>query len=282
MIESSALVQSDEVIAMQNGCVCCTLKGDLIDQIKALASQKTFHYMIIEASGVSEPAEIASLFSKCEEDHDHEKEHGHGHSHEIKEDNDSKIVLSDHAKLDTCVTVVDCADFFSNLETIRSDQRGHSIAQLLAEQIEFANVIVLNKVDLVTDSQMEVIRDSAGVLNPRAKFVESKNSKIAVMEVINTGLYDEKEMRMPPVTVPEEVIPDCCAKSIAKGETACCKRARTIKSSVSEVLLAPKRQVHALPLTLILSYSHTLLLTYSHTLLLTYSLTLIHTNYTIH
>lgn len=232
LIESSALVQSDEVIAMQNGCVCCNLKGDLVDQICSLAAQKTFHYMIIEASGVSEPAELASLFSKVVEDHDHGEVHNH----------DNCIVLSDHAELDTCVTVVDCADFFSNLETVRSDQRGNSVSQLLAEQIEFANVIVLNKIDLVTESQMEIIRDSAAALNPRAKLVEAMNSKIEVMEVINTRLYDENEMRLPPVQVPEEVIPDCCAKSIAKGETACCKRARTIKSPLSEVLLAPKRQ----------------------------------------
>ena len=76
LIDSSALVQSDEVIAMENGCLCCTLKSDLVEQIVELARKKAFNYMLIEASGVSEPAQIAPLFEDCDDDHDHDEEHG--------------------------------------------------------------------------------------------------------------------------------------------------------------------------------------------------------------
>ena len=70
LIDQSALVQSDEVVAMQNGCFCCTLQSDLVDQIKDLAKKKLFNYMLIEASGVSEPSQIAPLFDLCDDDHD--------------------------------------------------------------------------------------------------------------------------------------------------------------------------------------------------------------------
>ena len=73
--DQSALVQSDQVIAMQNGCFCCTLQSDLVDQIVELAQKKIFNYMVIEASGVSEPSQIAPLFDLCDDEHDHETEH---------------------------------------------------------------------------------------------------------------------------------------------------------------------------------------------------------------
>ena len=78
LIDKSSFVQSEEVVAMTNGCVCCTLQGDLVDQIIQMATKGDFNYMIIEASGISEPSEIAKLFRKCDEDHDHEAVHGKG------------------------------------------------------------------------------------------------------------------------------------------------------------------------------------------------------------
>merc|ERR1711936_1247927 len=74
LIDQSALVQTDEVIAMQNGCFCCTLQNDLVEQIIELAQKKMFNYMLIEASGVSEPSQIAKLFNPCNDEHDHEEE----------------------------------------------------------------------------------------------------------------------------------------------------------------------------------------------------------------
>ena len=100
LIESSGLVRSDEVISMQNGCVCCNLSGDLIEQIVNLTKSETkFDYLIIEASGVSEPAAIAALFEE-EGDEDHEGHDHVAHPH-----------LYDVARIDTIVTVVDAADF---------------------------------------------------------------------------------------------------------------------------------------------------------------------------
>ena len=107
LIDQSALVQSDEVIAMQNGCFCCTLQNDLVEQIISLAEKKIFNYMLIEASGVSEPSQIAPLFELCDDEHDHEAEHREGPE------------LGEVARLDTCVTVVDAAEFYNNLGSMK-------------------------------------------------------------------------------------------------------------------------------------------------------------------
>merc|ERR1719461_153048 len=105
LIDQSALLQSDEVIAMQNGCFCCTLQNDLVEQIIKLAEKKTFNYMLIEASGVSEPSQIAPLFELCDDEHDHEAEHKEGPE------------LGEVARLDTCVTVIDAAEFYHNIDS---------------------------------------------------------------------------------------------------------------------------------------------------------------------
>ena len=107
LIDKSALVQSDEVIAMQNGCFCCTLQNDLVEQIITLAQKNMFNYMLIEASGVSEPSQIAPLFELCDDEHDHEAEHKEGPQ------------LGEVARLDTCVTVVDAAEFYNNLGSMK-------------------------------------------------------------------------------------------------------------------------------------------------------------------
>ena len=112
LIDQSALVQSDEVIAMQNGCFCCTLQNDLVEQIITLAKKNMFNYMLIEASGVSEPSQIAPLFELCEDEHDHEEEHKEGPE------------LGEVARLDTCVTVVDSAEFYSNLASMKVYEEG--------------------------------------------------------------------------------------------------------------------------------------------------------------
>merc|ERR1712240_891091 len=185
LIDQSALVQSDEVIAMQNGCFCCTLQSDLVDQIVELAGKKMFNYILIEASGVSEPSQIAPLFEPCDDEHDHEDEHPEGPQ------------LSEVARLDTCVTVVDAAEFYNNLESMKvydqNDIEG-TITELLMEQIEFSNVIVLNKKDLVNEEQLSDIEARISLLNPKAKIVMSCQSKIDVMEILNTGLYSREEM----------------------------------------------------------------------------------------
>jgi len=224
LIDQSALVQSDEVIAMENGCVCCTLKSDLVDQITKMAQKKIFDYMIIESSGISEPTAIAGIFAECEDDHDHE-EH---------KEND---ILSDLAYLDTCVTLVDAAQFYNNLDTVILGDKQEAWPKLMVEQIEFSNVIVLNKTDLVSESQIKKIKDHLFLLNSNAKILTSQHSSIDVMEVVNTGLYKKQEMNLLSPVIEEEPEKKCCASSILRGESPCCRRARTFSTNLSQVIL---------------------------------------------
>ena len=165
LIDDSALLQSDEVVAMQNGCVCCSLSGDFVKQIGDMAKSGNFDYMIVEASGVSEPAEIAKLFANCEDDHDHEAAHVDEHEH-----------LSTLARLDMCVTVIAAGDFLDMIDSFRASAvNRQSYSQLLAEQIEYANVVVLNKVDTVDDEQLAEIKAQIQLLNSRADILEAVN-----------------------------------------------------------------------------------------------------------
>jgi G3E family GTPase len=226
LIDQSAVLHSDEVIAMDNGCVCCTLSSDLVDQIIKLASQNTFDYMIIEASGVSEPSHIAQLFADCKDDHDHDEAH-------------ANVGLGDVARLDTCVTVVDAAEFFRNLETVIRGPQDENFPELMIEQLVHANVILLNKKDLVNESQRAQICDQITVLNPDAKIFTCQNSAIDIAKVLNTNLFDVKSLDpdQEKVIEPEEV-PACCQRSIANGRPSCCRRSRTHTSDKSQVILA--------------------------------------------
>jgi len=236
LIDQSALVQSDEVIAMQNGCFCCTLQSDLCKQIVELAQKKIFNYILIEASGVSEPSQIAPLFEPCDDEHDHEEEHEEG------------AQLSDVARLDTCVTVVDAAEFYNNLESLKvyeqNEEQG-TITELLMEQIEFSNVVVLNKKDLVTKEQLADIEARISLINPRAKIVKSKHSKINVMEILNTNLFSREDMEEGSVMISatkvenekKEDLPTCCVKSLDDGQMKCCKSKNLIDSGLSTILL---------------------------------------------
>ena len=189
LIDNTSLIQSDEaMIGMQNGCICCTLQSDLVDQIIGLTQKKKFNYILIEASGVSEPHEIAPLFDL--DDHEHapdDVDHGHDHS---------KPQLGQVARLDTCVSLIDAADFYNNLASMKTydncDIVG-TIAELMMDQVEFANVILCNKTDLVNEGQQNDIMEKLKLLNPKAKIVKSINSKIDVMEILNTSLYKDKE-----------------------------------------------------------------------------------------
>merc|ERR1711971_1513389 len=241
LIDQSALVQSDHVIAMQNGCFCCTLQSDLVDQIVELAQKKIFNYMVIEASGVSEPSQIAPLFDLCDDDHDHETEHK------------DKTGLGEVARLDTCVTVVDAAEFHNNLESMKSydsEEEEGTIAELMMEQVEFSNVVILNKQDLVTEDQLSNILDRISILNPNAKIIKSHQSNINVMEILDTHLYSNVEAmknqenslsKTKEDLIGEEV---CCKISLEENGLKCCKsKEKTdeiFNSRVSEVKLGSK------------------------------------------
>lgn len=245
LIDQSSLVQTEEVVAMQNGCVCCTLKSDLVEQIMGMAKTQAFDYMIIEASGISEPSEIAKLFAECDEDHDHEAEHGNGGDNA---ENANNATLYDVATLDTCVTVVDAGDFFDKLQSIQKcttssggTAASATYAKLMVEQVEYSNVVLINKADLVSQEQIDQVTDHVTVLNPNAKILVSKHSVVDVKEVVGTKLYNVKDFEnILSVEVEVEQVKSCCKVSVAKGESACCKRKRTIDSGLSQVMLTSK------------------------------------------
>ena len=151
---------------------------------------KKFNYILIEASGVSEPHEIAPLFEV----------HPHYHmDHQDEEDHDHDVPqLGEVARLDTCVTLIDSADFYNNLGSMKafddcgSDMEG-TIAELMMDQVEFANIIILNKGDLVNETQKSDLMDKVALLNSNAKIIRSVHSKINVKDILNTRLYKDKD-----------------------------------------------------------------------------------------
>ncbi|CAM9274162.1 unnamed protein product, partial [Heterosigma akashiwo] len=229
LIESTGLIQSEEVISMQNGCVCCSLSGDMADQVTKLANQGTFDYMIIEASGVSEPAAIAALFEECKDDHNH-NEH-------------KSVSLFDVAKLDTIVAVVDTAEFMSNLDIIADPER-KDFPNLLVEQVEYSNVILLNKTDLVDEIQLNEVKEKVALLNNSAKILTCTNSSVNVGDVVETGLFQSGAFDLSrfveQLYLKEAPKKSCCKAAVDRGETPCCRRARTLDSGKSQVLLPQK------------------------------------------
>merc|ERR1712038_1828207 len=190
LIDQTSLIQSDEaMVGMQNGCICCTLQSDLVEQIIQLTQKKKFNYILIEASGVSEPHEIAPLFEVEKHEHEDDEELDHDHDH-------SKPQLGEVARLDTCVTLIDSANFYNNLSSMKiydqCDVVG-TIAELMMDQVEFANVIILNKEDLVNEEQQADLMEKITLLNPKAKIMKSVQSKINVKDILNTRLYKDKE-----------------------------------------------------------------------------------------
>lgn len=169
----------EKLVEMSNGCICCTLREDLIAEVEKLALENRFDYLIIESSGISEPIPVAQTFSYVDEQ--------------------AGIDLSRFSRLDTMVTVVDCFNFkadFGTAEMLQdrlwvddvADRR--TIVNLLTDQIEFANVIVLNKTDLVSDSDLQLIQAVIGKLNPAAKQITSTFGEVNIKEVLDTGLFD--------------------------------------------------------------------------------------------
>ena len=173
------LSRTDEkLVEMSNGCICCTLREDLIIEVEKLASENRFDYLIIESTGISEPIPVAQTFSF--------------------ESEDGTIDLSKFSYVDTMVTVVDSYNFlkdFSSPEYLTdrdlSDIDGdRTIVNLLTDQVEFANVILLNKVDLVSTSELKLLSEIIHKLNPEAKLIKTNHSKVDLDEVMNTNMFD--------------------------------------------------------------------------------------------
>lgn len=172
----------EKLVEMSNGCICCTLREDLMIEVEKLAKANRFDYLLIESSGISEPVPVAQTFSIVDEE--------------------SGIDLSRFSFVDTMVTVVDSFNFFKDfgspetlmdrdLTDIEGDYR--TIVDLLTDQVEFANVIILNKTDLVSEQELAFLSNTLKKLNPSAKVIESTHSKINPKEILHTGMFNFEE-----------------------------------------------------------------------------------------
>ncbi len=185
------LSRTDErLVEMSNGCICCTLREDLLVEVSRLAKAGRFDYLLIESTGVSEPLPVAETFT-----------------FDVPDNDGRTFSLSDIARLDTMVTVVDAFNFQKdyaeaqdlkerNLAVGEGDER--TIADLLIDQIEFADVIVVNKADLIPRAEMERLKAILRHLNPEARIIEAVYGKVPLNEVLNTGLFSlEKAAQAP-------------------------------------------------------------------------------------
>ena len=172
------LSRTDEtLVEMTNGCICCTLRDDLLVEVRRLAEEDRFDYLIIESTGIAEPLPVASTFEFRNEE---------GQS------------LSDIARLDTMVTLVDAAnllkdysshDFLKDRGETAGEEDERSLVDLLVDQIEFADVIILNKLDLAGTDEIEAARMIVRALNADARLIETTNAQVALSEILDTGLF---------------------------------------------------------------------------------------------
>lgn len=181
------LSRTDEkLVEMSNGCICCTLREDLLVEVRRLAQDQRFDQLVIESTGISEPLPVAETFT-------FEDENG--------------ISLNEFARLDTMVTVVDAYNFlkdYSSLDSLQArgeslgEQDERNVVDLLIDQIEFCDVIVLNKTDLIDQDEQEKLFGILQSLNPRAKIEVSAFGKVNLDRVLNTQLFDFNEAAQAP------------------------------------------------------------------------------------
>lgn len=177
--EGTELSRSEEtLVEMSNGCICCTLRDDLLKEVRKLSEEGRFDYLLIESTGISEPLPVAATF-------DFRDENGHS--------------LSDVARLDTMVTVVDAVnlledfsshDFLTDRGESLGDGDDRSLVSLLTEQIEFADVVILNKVADAGPQRTDNARKIIRALNGDAKIIETNHSEVSADTILDTGLFD--------------------------------------------------------------------------------------------
>lgn len=178
--EGNTLSRTEEkLVEMSNGCICCTLREDLIEEVARLAREERFDYLLIESTGISEPLPVAqSFFFDSEE---------------------LKVNLSEISRLDTLVTVVDAYNFyrdFGSMDTIQDralnddPEDGRTIVNLLVDQLEFANVILINKTDLVEPNRIRELEAIIRKFNADATIISTDHSQVPLSEILNTGLFD--------------------------------------------------------------------------------------------
>ncbi|XXK44752.1 zinc metallochaperone GTPase ZigA [Porticoccaceae bacterium nBUS_17] len=190
----SAIVQSEvslnrseeKLVEMSNGCICCTLREDLLEEVTKLSKEGRFDYLVIESTGISEPLPVAETFTFADE---------------------NGVSLSDVADLDTMVTVVDAVNFMNDYDQAKylqdtgeslGEEDERSVADLLVDQVEFADVILISKTDLVSSVDIERLTAILKTLNTDAKIVPISQGQVDIDEVLNTGLFDFERAQQAP------------------------------------------------------------------------------------
>ncbi|MDX2140784.1 MAG: zinc metallochaperone GTPase ZigA [Chloroflexota bacterium] len=175
----AALSRTDEkLLEMTNGCICCTLREDLLVEVMRLANEGRFDYLLIESTGIAEPLPVAETFTFTDE---------------------SGRTLGDYARLDTMVTVVDAHNFLRDYRSAddlsewlddvdAADER--TIAELLVDQVEFADVLLINKVDLATEHDLARLEAILRRLNPTAKIIRTQHGNIPLRDILNTRRFN--------------------------------------------------------------------------------------------
>ena len=177
LIEAGGVVdqKDDSLVALQNGCICCTLKMDLVQQLNEIVSQKKFDYIVIEASGICEPAPIAQTICAYPQMY-------------------PDLAKNGKAVLDAIVTVVDarrmCDEFSAGNDLLKKDLQEDDIENLLIQQIEFCNIILLNKVDDVSKEELGLVKEIIRSLQPKAEMIECNYGDVDLAKIINTGNFD--------------------------------------------------------------------------------------------
>jgi G3E family GTPase len=176
----------ERLVEMSNGCICCTLREDLLLEVGKLAKDGRFDYLVIESTGISEPLPVAETFTFADED---------------------GISLSDVATLDTMVTVVDAVNFLKDYDEAQylqdtgeslGDEDERSVTDLLVDQVEFADVILISKTDLVEPYTIERLSAILKVLNTHAKIIPITSGNVNIDEVLNTGLFNFQRAEQAP------------------------------------------------------------------------------------
>jgi len=190
--EGGQLHRTEErLVEMSNGCICCTLRDDLLQEVGKLAREDRFDYLLIESTGVSEPLPVAQTFTFDAED---------GTS------------LAEVSTLDTLVTVVDAENFrrdYRGADSLQSrgesagEEDERTMADLLVEQIEWANVVVISKCDLVPADEVIAVEGIVRALNPEAKVVRAKMGAVDPKLILNTGLFDMEQAEASPAWIKE-------------------------------------------------------------------------------
>lgn len=181
----------EKLVEMSNGCICCTLREDLLEQVESLAAEGKYDYLLIESTGISEPLPVAATF-------------------DFRDENDKS--LSDVSRLDTMVTVVDAANLIKNYsstdflkdgdESLGEDDE-RTLVDLLVDQIEFANIVILNKTDLISEQERNTVRAIIRGLNGRAEIIETSHSEVSLDKIMDTNLFHFEEAQEHPLWAQE-------------------------------------------------------------------------------